>query len=330
MPHVLAGDLGGTNTRLAIVSSDRGPRRPLARQDFRSRDHESLEALIGVFLSPLHLAVDRAAFGVAGPVVEGRATITNLPWVIDAARLQAALGISSVTLVNDVQALAYALRVLDGEDLHTLNRRDPLPGGTMAVIAPGTGLGEAFVIWEGQQYHAYASEGGHTDFGPTDSRQAGLLQYLRTTFDHVSYERVCAGPGIPSIYTYLKESGVVEHSRELAERLQTADDPTPIIVAAALQEPVCVLCRMALEIFAAVLAAEAGNLALKVLALGGVYLGGGIPRRILPVLEQPQFMTAFQRKGRLAPLLARIPLRVIVNSDAGLLGAAAYGLDHPA
>jgi glucokinase len=274
--------------------------------------------------------VDRAAFGVAGPVVHGRATITNLPWVIDTARLQAALDLSSVVLVNDVQALAHALRVLDVEDLRTLNRGDPVPGGTMAVIAPGTGLGEAFVIWEGQQYHAYASEGGHTDFGPTDSRQAGLLQYLRTRFDHVSYERVCAGQGISSIYAYLKESAVAEEPRWLAERLETADDPTPIIVTAALQEPVSILCRAALEMFAAVLAAEAGNLALKVLALGGVYLGGGIPRRILPVLEHAQFMTAFQRKGRLAPLLARIPVHVVLNPDAGLLGAAAYGLDHPA
>ncbi len=330
MPYVLAGDLGGTNTRLAIVSSDRGPRRPLARRDFRSREHESLEELVSAFLSPLRLPVDRAAFGVAGPVVHGRATITNLPWVIDTARLQAALDLSSLVLVNDVQALAYALRVLDVEDLRTLNRGDPVPSGTMAVIAPGTGLGEAFVIWEGQQCHAYASEGGHTDFGPTDSRQAGLLQYLHTRFDHISYERVCAGQGISSIYAYLKESGVAEEPRWLAERLEAADDPTPIIVAAALHERVSVLCRMTLEMFAAVLAAEAGNLALKVLALGGVYLGGGIPRRILPVLEQPQFMTAFQRKGRLAPLLARIPVHVIVNSDAGLLGAAAYGLDHPA
>jgi glucokinase len=326
MPYVLAGDLGGTNTRLAIVSSDRGPRQPLARQDFRSREHDSLEELIGAFLSPLNLFVDRAAFGVAGPVVHGRATITNLPWVIDTARLQAVLDLSSVVLMNDVQALAYALRILEREDLQTLNRGDPVQGGTMAVIAPGTGLGEAFVIWDGQRYRAYASEGGHTDFGPTDSRQAGLLQHLHRRFDHVSYERVCAGQGISSIYAYLKESGVAEEPHWLTKRLEAADDPTAVIVTAALQEPVSFLCRMTLEMFAAVLAAEAGNLALKVLALGGVYLGGGIPRRILPFLEQPQFMTAFQRKGRLAPLLARIPVHVILNPDAGLLGAAAYGL----
>ena len=179
--------------------------------------------------------------------------------------------------MNDVQALAHALVVLGTDDLHTLNPGEPVRGGAMAVIAPGTGLGEAFVIWDGRRYRACASEGGHADFAPRDSLQIELLAYLRSRFDHVSYERVCAGPGIPNIYGYLKEHGAASEPRWLAEQLQAASDPTPVIVTAALQEAAPALCRMALEMFVSILGVEAGNLALKVLATGGVYLGGGFP-----------------------------------------------------
>ncbi|TMJ05320.1 MAG: glucokinase [Bacillati bacterium ANGP1] len=328
MSRVLVGDLGGTNTRLAIVSTDDGPRRWVAREDFRSRDHASLEELVRAFLSRTELQVSKATFGIAGPVVAGRASITNLPWVIDTVRLGTACGLPLVTLVNDVQALAHALLVLGADDLHTLNPGEPVRGGAMAVIAPGTGLGEAFVIWDGRRYQACASEGGHADFAPRDSLQIELLAYLRSRFDHVSYERVCAGPGIPNIYGYLKEHGAASEPRWLAEQLQAAGDPTPVIVTAALQEAAPALCRMALEMFVSILGAEAGNLALKVLATGGIYLGGGIPRRILPVLAGERFVAAFQRKGRLAQLLEHVPVHVILNPDAGLIGAAVYGLDE--
>ena len=328
MTRVLAGDLGGTNTRLAIVSTDGGPRRWVTREDFHSRDHDSLEELVRSFLSRTNHPVAKATFGVAGPVVAGQASITNLPWVIDAARLQAACGLSSVTLVNDVQALAHALLVLETDDLHTLNPGEPVRDGAMAIVAPGTGLGEAFVIWDGRRYRACPSEGGHTDFAPQDSLQAGLLASLHSRFDHVSYERVCAGPGIAAIYAYLKDCRAGDEPEWLATQLQEASDPTPVIVTAALQEPPPALCRLALEMFVSILGAEAGNLAMKVLATGGVYLGGGIPRRILPLLAGAQFMTGFQRKGRLTPLLARVPVHVILNPDAGLFGAAVYALDE--
>ncbi|TMJ01848.1 MAG: glucokinase, partial [Bacillati bacterium ANGP1] len=189
MTRVLAGDLGGTNTRLAIVSTDGGPRRWVTREDFHSRDHDSLEELVRSFLSRTNHPVAKATFGVAGPVVAGQASITNLPWVIDAARLQAACGLSSVTLVNDVQALAHALLVLETADLHTLNPGEPVRDGAMAIVAPGTGLGEAFLIWDGRRYRACPSEGGHADFAPQDSLQAELLASLHSRFDHVSYER---------------------------------------------------------------------------------------------------------------------------------------------
>lgn len=327
MTRVLAGDLGGTNTRLAVVSLDNGPRRWVAREDFRSREHGSLEELVRAFLARTALPVTAAVFGVAGPVVAGRASITNLPWVIDAARLQAACGGARVTLVNDVQALAHALPFLDTDDLHPLNPGAPVQGGALAVIAPGTGLGEAFAIWDGRRYRACPSEGGHVDFAPSDNLQTGLLAYLRKRYDHVSYERVCAGVGIPDIYAYVKESGLAKEPAWLGEQLRTAGDPTPVIVAAALQTSAPALCRAVMETFVSVLGAEAGNLAMKVLATGGVYLGGGIPRRILPLLAAAPFMTAFQRKGRLAPVLAHIPVNVILNPDAGLVGAAAYALD---
>src|SRR2546428_7060515 len=329
MSRVLVGDLGAPNPRLAIASRDDGPRRWVAREDFRSRDHASLEELVRAFLSRTDLPVSEATFGIAGPVLAGRASITNLPWVIDTVRLQTACGLPVVTVVNDVQALAHALLVLGADDLHTVNPGEPVRGGAMAVIAPGTGLGEAFVIWDGRRYRACASEGGHADFAPRDRLQVELLAYLYSRFDHVSYERVCAGPGIPNIYGYLKEHGGAPEPRWLAEQLRSAGDPTPVIVAAALQEAAPALCRTTLEMFVSILGAEAGNLALKALATGGVYLGGGIPRRILSVLTGEHFVTAFQRKGRLAQLLEHVPLHVILNPDAGLIGAAVYGLVEP-
>ncbi len=327
---LLAGDLGATHTRLAIVSTGAGVRQPLASAEFHSADHANLADLVQAFLSQVHIPVKRAVLGVPGPVVDGRARITNLPWTIDAEHLAKSGGFTYVMLLNDVQALGYALPLLEPEEMHTLNPGTPVPGAPNAVIAPGTGLGEAFVVFDGGKSRAYATEGGHTDFAPTDPRQMGLLEYLAAKFDHVSYERVCSGRGMPLIYDYLKESGFAEEPAWLKERLAAADDPNPVIVAAALQEPISALCRGVLDLFVSVLGAEAGNLALKVLATGGVYLGGGIPRRIITALDGRTFIDAFRRKGRLAPLLARIPVHVILLPQAALLGAATYGLQERA
>jgi glucokinase len=228
---------------------------------------------------------------VAGPVVAGRATITNLPWVVDEEQLQAALNLSFVHLLNDLEAIAHAVPFLEPADLHTLNEGQPAPGGTIAVIAPGTGLGEAFLTWDGSRYCPHASEGGHTDFGPVNPLEVELLRYLQDRFEHVSYERICSGLGLPNIYAFLKDSGYADEPAWLAEELTAADDPTPVIVNAALhpayggdEREGSELCVATLNTFVSILGAEAGNLALKVLASGGVYLGGGIPRRILPAL----------------------------------------------
>ncbi len=334
---LLAGDIGGTKTNLAVFSPESGPRAPLAEATFPSGRYPSLETLVREFLSQADLQVERASFGVAGPVVAGRATITNLDWVMDETQLQEALDLSSVRLLNDLDAIAHAVPFLDPADLHTLNAGQPATGGpfglaqgrAIAVVAPGTGLGEAFLTWDGSRYRTHASEGGHADFAPANLFEIGLLRYLqeRLGFEHVSYERVCSGRGLPNIYAYLKDSGYAEEPAWLAEQLAAADDPTPVIVNAALARE-CELCIATLDAFVSILGAEAGNLALKVVATGGVYLGGGIPPRILPALEQGRFMAAFRRKGRFSDLLARVPVHVILNPKVALLGAACHGLEN--
>ena len=333
---LLAGDIGGTKTNLAIFSSEAGPRAPLAEATLPSARYPSLEALVQTFLSQVSPSaraeapcaeVNRASLGVAGPVVDGRASITNLPWEMDEKQLQAALDIPSVRLLNDLEAIAYAVPSLEPQGLCTLNAGQPAPGGSMAVIAPGTGLGEAFLTWDGSRYHPHPSEGGHANFAPSTPLEAQLLRHLLARFDHVSCERVCSGLGLPNIYAYLRDSGRADEPAWLAEQLAAAEDPTPIIASVALdEERSCELCTATLDSFVSILAAEAGNLALKVLATGGVYLVGGIPPRILPALKQERFMLAFQRKGRLSDLMARIPVHVILNSKAALLGAACHGL----
>jgi glucokinase len=326
---ILAGDIGGTKTSLALFSSDNGPRSPLAEATFASDIYRSLEALVREFLAQVDVSPDRASFGVAGPVVRGQAEITNLPWVLDEIRLADAMALTTVRLLNDLDALAYALPILHEEDIHTLNEGRPVADGALAIIAPGTGLGEAFLTWDGSRYVPHASEGGHADFAPTNSLQLGLLQYLLDRFEHVSYERVCSGRGLPNIYAYLRDSGYAEEPPALAEQLAAAEDPTPVIVKAALDEgPQHELCVATLNTFVSILGAEAGNLALRVVATGGVYLGGGIPPRILPVLTNGEFMHAFRSKGRLSELMVRTPVHVILNPKAALMGAACYGLEQ--
>ncbi len=325
---LLVADIGGTKTNLAIFSLEAGLRAPLAEATFPSTAYPSLEALVVEFLSQVSVKPERASFGVAGPVVAGQATVTNLPWVMDEVQLQTALGLSSVHLLNDLDAIAHAVPRLEPDDLCTLNEGRAAPGGTIAVIAPGTGLGEAFLTWDGTRYRAHASEGGHADFAPTNPLEIGLLRYLQQELEleHVSYERVCSGRGLPNIYTYLKDSGYAEEPAWLGEQLAVADDPTPVIVNAAVDgERPCELCAATLNTFVSILGAEMGNLALKVLATGGVYLGGGIPPRILPTLKHERVMQAFWRKGRMSDLLTHIPVFVILNPKVALLGAACHG-----
>ncbi|MBL7201581.1 MAG: glucokinase [Anaerolineae bacterium] len=325
---LLAADIGGTKTNLAIVDSERGPRVPWVEATYPSSRYLDLETLVGEFLSQRDLSVDRACFGVAGPVIDGRATITNLPWAMEEAQLAKALRLSEVRLLNDLECIAYAVPLLEERDLCTLNDRLPAVGGAIAVIAPGTGLGEAFLIGDGSRYRACPSEGGHADFAPSNALQLDLLRYLQDVYGHVSCERVCSGVGLPNIYAFLKASRYAEEPAWLADRLSRSADATPIIVGNALdRDQRCDLCVATLDLFVSILGAEAGNLALKVLSTGGVYLGGGIPPRILPALSGGKFMRAFRNKGRFSEMIARIPVHVILDPTVALLGAAAYGLE---
>jgi glucokinase len=331
MTLLLAGDIGGTKTSLALFSPQHGMHRPLVEATFPSADYPNLESIVSLFLSQVRdQRVERACFGVAGPVVNGRASITNLPWVIDEAALRRALGIPEVQLINDLFALASAVPHLNPDDLHTLNAGQATPGGAMAIVAPGTGLGEAFLIWDGSRYRACASEGGHADFAPTNRMECELLNYLQETLglEHVSYERVCSGVGIPNIYSYLKHINYAGEPEWLTRQLATAADIVPVIVSAALDdERQSSLCLATLRLFVSILGAEAGNLALKVLATGGVYLGGGIPPRILPVLDEELFLKSFCNKGRLKGLLLQMPVHVIMNQRTALIGAAYHALE---
>ncbi len=323
---LLAADLGATKTNLAVFTPEAGPRQPSFEATLPSADYPDLKSLLRSYMSQTHLSVDAVSVGVAGPIVGDRATITNLGWVIETQQLKKALGVSTVRLLNDLQAIGCGVPWLQPHDVHLLNEGHPQAGGAVGVIAPGTGLGEAFLTWDGSRYTSHPSEGGHVDFAPTDDLQAGLLRFLQERHDHVSYELVCSGMGLPSIYAYLQTRGL-SAPEWLAKELAQSNDPSPVIVNAALsRDRSCELCTTTLEVFVAILAAEAGNLALKVLATAGVYIGGGIPPRILPALEGTRFMEAFRSKGRLRDFMSCVPVKVILNPKVALYGAAAAGL----
>lgn len=320
---LLAGDIGGTKTRLALYSAESGPS-PMEQGTFKSADYTSLEAVVGEFLTGIDASVEKAVFGVAGPVVEGKSSTTNLPWVIHETSLQETFGLQQAKLLNDLEATAYGVPNLDPSDLALLNDASSR-SGTKVVVAPGTGLGEAVLFYRDDHYHVLPSEGGHTDFAPRNLFEIRLLRYLICKFGHVSYERVCSGSGMPNIYAFLKKQGFAPELAEMKKALKQTDDPTPIIVEKAMAGE-CELSIATLNAFVSILGSEAGNLTLKVMATGGVYLGGGIPPKILPKLRDGTFMAAFVNKGRFAEMLAQIPVYVILNEETALFGAACYGL----
>jgi len=323
---LLAGDIGGTKTVLALYSPEQGPHRPLVKETFPSKAYPSFEAIIEAFLEMSRAyRVTHGAFGVAGPVVQDRAQITNLSWVLEEERLAAVFDLEWVHLLNDLEAIATAVPILPEEEVTRLNDARATPRGAIGVVAPGTGLGEAFLVWGDGGYQAHPSEGGHADFAPADEMQRALLAYLAPRMEHVSYERVCSGLGIPNLYAFFRDTGHYSEPSWLHDELAGAADPTPIIVRTA-QEKQTEICTATLELFINILAREAGNLALKILATGGIYLGGGIPPRILRQLQESHFMDAFAAKGRFRDLLVGIPVFVIEEGQTALLGAAQDGL----
>ena len=326
---LLVGDLGGTKANLAIISEQGGPRNPVLEATLPSARYPSFEALLDDFLRTSGYRIERAVFGVAGPVVAGHADITNLEWDVNEQVVSEFLGGACVRLLNDLAAVSYGIPRLMPNEMVTLNEGAPMEGGALGVIAPGTGLGEGFLVWDGERYLPQPSEGGHASFSPVTEEQIALLAYLRVRYGHISAERVCSGSGIPNLYDYLRDSGAASEPPWLAAQLAGSVDRTPTIIRIAQERGAdCALCHETLRLFVEILGAEAGNLALKVMSTGGMYLAGGIPPRILPFLTDGSFYEAFCAKGRMADLLEPMPVHVVLNPKTALLGAAHYGLER--
>ncbi len=341
---ILAGDIGGTKTYLALYDWKEDRTEPVREEKFFNADFESFEEILSEFLAPpdepsedfemeedadhassaaqptehLDETIDAACFGVAGPVIDNRCRATNLPWVIDGNTLPTHIHTAKVRILNDLEALGQGILHLKPDET-TLVNGQPADKGTKVLVAPGTGLGEGILFWDGERYHPIPSEGGHASFAPTSDLEIDLLRYLRTNFLHVSVERVLSGEGLYLIYQFLRDTQKSEPTW-FAELLPNGDPPILITEAALKGKPD--ICVQALELFVSILGAEASNLALKVLAPGGVYLGGGIVPHILPRLQEKPFIQAFIAKGRFKRLLSTLPVHVILNDQAALLGAA--------
>jgi glucokinase len=316
---ILAGDIGGTSTRLACFDTEAGFSAPLAECRYTSREHGSLEEIVALFAGEHGLTVERACFGIAGPVRQGKVRTPNLPWSVDSAVLAGTLGLAGVRLINDLEANAYGISLLALEDFVVLNQGETDPIGTIAVISAGTGLGESFAYWDGSLHRPLPSEGGHADFAPRNELETELLLYLRAEHGRVSTERIVSGPGLRNIYRFLRDARHQPETPTVAEEMRRGD-PSAVITRAALAGA-CPLCGQTLDLFVSLYGAEAGNMALRVLATGGIYLGGGIAPKIIERLKGPGFMQAFTAKGRLSPLLEKIRVCVILNDRTALLGA---------
>lgn len=344
---ILAGDIGGTKTNLALYDWKTERVEPVREESFHSGDYVSLEEILTEFLSPPAppipvdeldgdgetrpdeereatqaepLRIEAACFGVAGPVIENRSHTTNLPWVIDGPSIAKQFDIPQVRLLNDLEATAHGVLLLGPDEVEVLNAGTPPPRrSAMALIAAGTGLGEAILFWDGARYRPMPSEGGHADFAPNTDNEIELLRHLRGSYLHVSYERLLSGPGLHAIYEYIRDSKKNEPTW-LAEKIKV-EDPAAVIAEAGLKGQADIA-KQALDLFASIYGAEAGNLALKALALDGVFVAGGIAPKLLPKLKDGTFMKGFTNKGRYKRFMSAIPVKVVKNDKTGLFGAA--------
>jgi glucokinase len=321
----LAGDIGGTKTNLAIYAYEDDHERLVVKKNasYPSKDHATLAEIIRAFIGDDHAEIRKACFGVAGPVKGGVVQVTNLPWVVDAAALRTELNFQQVSLLNDLEANAYGINTLLPHELLSLNPNADLRQiGNRALIAAGTGLGEAGMVWDGVTHRPFASEGGHASFAPNDSVGDELLMFLRKEHGHVSWERVLSGMGMKNLYRFFRQRTQQPEPDWLGAQLLNGDLGAVVTQAGlAGKDPVCV---EALDCFTRNYGAEAGNLALKMLALGGVYIGGGIAPKMLPKMQSQIFLDAFYHKGRMSPLLQSTPVYVILNDKTALQGAAWY------
>jgi len=319
---VIAGDIGGTKSLLGLVDVDQ--RKPdyriVSERRFESKQYGSLAAVVKEFIQESEAVVDKACFGVAGPVVDGECTVTNLPWHVRRDPLAQEIEISHTELINDFESIGYGLELLGPDDLITLQQEALQPRGPIALIGAGTGLGEAFLIWEGDRYRVHSSEGGHTDFAPQNDFEVGLLKYLQEELGHVSYERLLSGYGIVNIYNYLVTCDKKLENQTIREEMAKEDGAAVISkYGLAGADAACV---RTLDAFASIYGAETGNLVLKVLASGGAYVAGGIAPRIIEKLRDGTFIKAFREKGRLSSFVRDVPVHVVMNRKVGLLGAA--------
>ena len=317
---ILAGDIGGTHSRLAFFDVSNSAFRLVSVSVFPSREYRGLDEIVSQFVSDSHLHPDAACFGIAGPVRNGRVETSNLPWIVESKRLASELKLERTLLINDLEASAWGIATLQTKDIVPLNPGKANASGNQGVIAAGTGLGEAGLYWDGSEHRIFACEGGHADFAPRTELETELLRYLVARFGHVSYERVLSGPGLVNVFHFLRDTGHGTQPQWLCEEMAKGDAAAAISRAAI--EGRCGLCEQALDLVVSAYGAEAGNLALKLMATGGIYLAGGIAPQILPKLSGPLFLQAFGSKGRMQPLLESIPVSVITNDKTALQGAA--------
>ncbi len=323
---ILAGEIGATHARLAAFETEGNKLRSAVDTVFETHLHSGLAEIIAEFVKTNGVPVDSACFGVAGPVRSGRCKISNLSWTIDSRELAKQLRLNSVGLLNDLEAYAYGVDALEDKDFVTLNEGSEDAEGNRAVVSARTGLGVAGLYWDGRRHHPFACEGGHTNFAPRNGMEDDLLRYLRAKYDgHVSYERIASGPGIKNIYDFLRETGKADEPEWLKTQISEASDPPAVISRLAL-EGKAAICDQALSLFVSVYGAHAGDCALTFMSTGGIFIGGSIAAKNLHKMQEPIFMQSFLDKGRMAELLKDMPVKIVLNDDAGIMGAARYTL----
>jgi glucokinase len=322
---ILAGDIGATRTRLAAFETEGNRLKCVVEKTYMSQQHEGLSPILADFIRTEGIPVHSACVGVAGPVRGGRSKISNLPWIIDSRELAKQLKLNSVGLLNDLEAYAYGIDALESKDFVSLSEGAEDAEGNRAVISARTGLGMAGLYWDGFRHHPFACEGGHADFAPRNDLEMELLKYLQKKYGRISCERILSGPGIKNIYEFLRDTHTAEEPEWLREQMDAAGDGPALISKLAL-EGKAAICDQALSIFVSVFGAETGNCALKFMSTGGIFVGGIIAAKIAPKMKDPGFMQAFLDKGRMEVLLKDMPVKIVLNDDCGMIGAARYTL----
>ena len=322
---ILAGEIGATRTRLAAFDTEGNKLQCVVEKTYMSQEHGGLAELITGFIKTEGIPVHSACFGVAGPVTAGRSKISNLPWTIDRRELASQLKLDSVGLINDLEAYAYGIDALDSKDFITLSEGAEDAEGNRAVISARTGLGVAGMYWDGFRHHPFACEGGHADFAPRNKLDMELLTYLQGKHGRVSSERILSGPGIKNIYDFLRDTKKVEEPPDLREQMSQSPDP-PALISKLAAEGKSPICDQTMSLFVTIYGAETGNCALHFMSTGGIFIGGSIAAKNINKMKDPAFMKSFLDKGRMTPLLKQMPVKIVLNDDSGIIGAARYTL----